>query len=151
MYFYQIFCICLCFYVECFGEKRINNLIQSNLRSWSCLFPAKLDLSFYIISIASTASKKIKSLIHSMKFLSPEVAPYFYKSTIQIYVEYYCHVWVRVPSCYQEFSNKLKKQICRSVSLSLVASLEPFTHCQNVASLSLFYWHYFGRCSSELA
>ena len=27
----------------------------------------------------------------------------------------------------------------------------PLAHCQNVASLSLFYIYYFGRCSSELA
>ena len=36
----------------------------------------KLDLGFYIISIAETASKKIGALIHSMKFFSPEVALY---------------------------------------------------------------------------
>ena len=28
---------------------------------------------------------------------------------------------------------------------------EPLAHCQNVASSSLFYRYYFGRCSSELA
>ena len=31
------------------------------------------------------------------------------------------------------------------------ASLEPLAHRRNVASLSLFYRYYFGRCSSELA
>ena len=36
------------------------------------------------------------------------------------------------------------------ISLSLAAPLEPFTHRQNVASLSLFYRYYFDRCSSEL-
>ena len=36
----------------------------------------------YIISIAITASKKIGALIHSVKFLSPEVALYLCKSTI---------------------------------------------------------------------
>ena len=36
----------------------------------------KLDLGFYIISIAETASKKIGALIRSMKFFSPEVALY---------------------------------------------------------------------------
>ena len=41
----------------------------------------KLDWGSYIISIAKTAAKEIKALIHSMKFLSPEVALYFYKST----------------------------------------------------------------------
>ena len=33
---------------------------------------------------------------------------------------------------------------------SLAASVEPLAHCRNVASLSLFYRHYFGRCSFEL-
>ena len=42
---------------------------------------SKFDWGSYIISIANTASKKIEALIHSMKFLSPEVALYLYKST----------------------------------------------------------------------
>ena len=47
-------------------------------------FSSKSDWSSYIIYIAKTASKKIGALIHSMKFLSPEVALYLYKSTIEI-------------------------------------------------------------------
>ena len=39
----------------------------------------------------------------------------------------------------------------QAVGPSITASLEPLAHCQNVASLSLFYKYYFGRCSSELA
>ena len=42
-------------------------------------------------------------------------------------------------------------QVCRTVGLSLAASLEPLAHCRNAASLSLFYRYYFGSCSSELA
>ena len=34
---------------------------------------------------------------------------------------------------------------------SLAAFLEPLAHFGKVASLSLFYRYYFGRCSSELA
>ena len=37
-------------------------------------FSSKLDWGSYIISIAKAASKKIGALIHSMKFLSLEVA-----------------------------------------------------------------------------
>ena len=37
------------------------------------------------------------------------------------------------------------------VGPSLVAPLEPLAHHRNVASLSLFYRYYLGRCSSELA
>ena len=48
-------------------------------------FSSKLDLGFYIISIAKTASKKIGALIRSMKFYSPEIALYLCES--------YAHVW----------------------------------------------------------
>ena len=66
-------------------------------------------------------------------------------------MEYCCHVWAGAPSCYLDFLDKLQKWICRIVGPSLAASLEPLAHCRNVASLSLFYRYYFGRCSSELA
>ena len=114
-------------------------------------FSSKLDWGSYILSIAKTASKKIGALICSMKFLSPEVALYLYKSTIRPCMEYCCHVWAVAPSCFLELLDKLQKRICRTVGPSLAASLEPLAHRRNVASLSLFYKFYFGRCSSELA
>ena len=86
-----------------------------------------------------------------MKFLSPLVALYLYKSTIQPCMEYCCHVWAGAPTCYLELLDKLQKQICRTVGPSLATSLEPLVHLRNVASLSLFYRYYFGRCPSELA
>ena len=49
-------------------------------------FSSKLSWGSYIICIAKTASKKMGALIHSMKFLSPEVALYPYKLP-------YTHVW----------------------------------------------------------
>ena len=107
---------------------------------------SELDRDSYIISIVKSASKKIGALIDSMKFLSPEVALYFYKSTIQPCMEYCCHVWAGAPSCYLELLDKLQKQICGTVGLSLAVSLEPLPHRQNVASLSIFYNYYFGRC-----
>ena len=61
-------------------------------------FSSKLDWGSYIVSIAKSASKKIGALICSMKFLSPEVALYLYKSTICPYMEYCCHVWAGAPS-----------------------------------------------------
>ena len=47
--------------------------------------------------------------------------------------------------------DKLKKWVCRTVGLSLVVSLEPLVHRQNVVSLRFFYRCYFDKCSSELA
>ena len=114
-------------------------------------FSSKLDWGSYIISIAKTVSKKIGALIRSIKFFSPEAALYLYKSTICPCMEYCCRIWAGTPSCYLDLLDKLQKQICRIVGPSLAASLEPLTHHRNVASLSLFYGYYFGRCSSELA
>ena len=102
-------------------------------------FFSKLDWGFYIVSIAKTASNKIGALIRSMKFLSPEVALCLYKSAIRPCMEYCCHVWVGAHTCYLELLDKLQKRICRTVSPSLAASLEPLAHHRNVASLSLFY------------
>ena len=86
-----------------------------------------------------------------MKFISPEVALYLYKSTICPCTEYCCYAWAGAPSCYLELLDKLQKRTCRTVGPSPAASVEPLAHCQNVDSLSRFYSYYFGRCSSELA
>ena len=97
-------------------------------------FSFKLDCGSYIISIAKTAFKKIGALIRFMKFLSPEVALYLYKSTICPCMEYCCHVWAGAPSCYLELLDKLQKLTCRTVGPSLAASLELLAHLRNVAS-----------------
>ena len=124
---------------------------KSSFKMLGLTFSSKLDWDSYIISITKTASKKIGALIHSMKFLSPEVALYLYKSTMHQCMEYCCHVWAGAPSCYLDLLDKLQKQICRIVGPSLAASLEPLAYPRNVDSLSLFYRYYFGRCSSQLA
>ena len=124
---------------------------KSSFKMLGLTFSSKLDWGSYIISIAKTGSKKIGALIRSMKFISPEVALYLSKSTINPCMEYCCHVWAGAPSCYLDLLDKLQKRICRIVGPSLAASLEPLAHRRNVASLSLFYRYYFGRCSSELA
>ena len=121
---------------------------KSSFKVLGLTLSSKLDWGSYIISSAKTASKKIGALIRSMKFLSPEAALYLYKSTIRPCMEYCCRVWAGALSCYLDL---LQKRICRIVGPSLAASLENLAHRRNVASLSLFYRYYFGRCSSELA
>ena len=102
---------------------------KSSFKMLGLTFSSKLDWGSYIISIAKTASKKIGALIFSMKFLSPEVALYLYKSTICPCMEYCCYVWAGAPNCYLELLDKLEKRICRTVGSSLAASLEPLAHC----------------------
>ena len=101
---------------------------KSSFKMLGLTFSSKLDWGSYIISIAKTASKKIGTLIHSMKFLSPEIALYLYKSTIRPCMEYCCYVWAGSPSPYLELLDKLQKLICRFVGPSLAASLEPLVY-----------------------
>ena len=112
-------------------------------RSWSdfkllgLTFSSKLYWGSYIISFAKTPSKKIRVLIRSMKFLSPEVPLYLYKSTMYPCMEYCCHVWAGAPTCYLQLLDKLLKQRCRAVGPSFAASFEPLAHRHNVARLRL--------------
>ena len=89
----------------------------------------------YIVSIAKTASKKSVALIRFIKFVSPEVDLYLYKSTIQPYMEYSLTLILY----YLDMLDKLQKRICGAVAHKLAACFEPLAHGRNVASLSLFY------------
>ena len=55
---------------------------KSSFKMLGLTFSSKFYWGSYIFSIDKDASKKSETLIRSMKFLSPEVALYFYKSTI---------------------------------------------------------------------
>ena len=123
---------------------------KSSFKIMRLTFSFKLDWSSYLISIGKTAFKKIGAFIHSMKFLSPEVALDLFKSTIQPCMKYCCHVWTSAPSWFLELLDKLQKWICRTVGPSLAVSLKTLAYCRNVTSLSLFYRYYFGRCSPFL-
>ena len=61
---------------------------KSSFKILGLTFSYKLDWGAYTIPFAKSASIKIEALIFSMKFLSPEVALYLYKSTIHLYMEY---------------------------------------------------------------
>ena len=99
---------------------------KSSFKMLGLTFSSKLDWGSYIISIAKTVSIKIGAIIHSMKFLSPEVALYLYRSIKRPCMEYQCHVWAGAPNCYLELLDKLEKRICRTVGPSLAALLNPW-------------------------
>ena len=81
---------------------------KSSFKMLRLTFSSKLDWVSYIISIAKTSSKEIGALIRSIKFLSPEVALYLYKSSIRPCMEYCCHVWAGAPTCYLDLLDKLQ-------------------------------------------
>ena len=107
---------------------------ESSLKMLVSTFSSKLDWDSCNISIAKTNSKKVAALICSMKFLlwfplkflSPEVALYLYKSTLKPYMKYCCYVWAGAPSCYLALIDKLQKHVFRTVALHLLPLLNPW-------------------------
>ena len=67
----------------------------------------------------------------------PEAALYLCKPTIRSCMEYCYHVGPGAPSCYLDMLHKLQKRICRTVRVSIAATLEPLAHCRNIFSLTI--------------
>ena len=125
---------------------------KSSFKILGLTLSSKLDCWYYIMSIAKSVSIEIATWFALWSFFLPRllfISINLY--TIHPCTKYCCHVWTRTRNCYLKFLVKVQKQICRTVGPSLASSLEPLVHCRNVASLSLSYWCYFRRCSSELA
>ena len=110
---------------------------KSSLKMLGLTFSSKLNYGSYTISIAKTNSKKMGTLIRSMKFLSPDVALYLYKSTMRPRMEYCCHVWAGGISCYLELLHKLQKtdmQDCWSFTCYLSWTLGSSQKCSQLKS-----------------
>ena len=99
---------------------------KSSFKMLGLTISSKLDWGSYFIFIAKTASKKIGALIHSMKFLSPEVALYLYKSTIHPCMEYCCHVWAGAPSYYLELLASYKNEYTGLLVVHLLLLWNPW-------------------------
>ena len=99
---------------------------------------SKLDCSSYIVSNAKITWKKIGALIYSVKFLSSEVVFYLCETIIKPDMEYCCHIWAGVPSCFLNILDILQKKLCKKFGLLLGVYLESLVHNQSAASLNLF-------------
>ena len=60
---------------------------KSSFKMLGLTFSSKSDWGSHIITFAKSASIKIGALFFSLKFLSPDVALYLYKSTIHLCME----------------------------------------------------------------
>ena len=109
---------------------------KSSFKMLGLTLSFRLGWGSYIISTAKTASKKIGALTRSMKFLSPEIVLYLYKSTIQPCMKYCCHDWTGAPSCYLNCWISYKN---RNVGLLVLHLLPLFKACVRYF-LSNFYF-----------
>ena len=71
--------------------------------------------------------------------------------SIRHVTEYCCHIWAGALACHLSLLDGIQRRIANLVGHDLVSSLEPLSLRRSVASLSLFYRYYNGRCSKGLS
>ena len=103
----------------------------------------------YIESITKTVAKKVGSLYHARKLLTPESIVYLYKA-IRPCMAYCCHIWAGASATFLSLLDRVQKRVANLISLELSSRLQPLSHRRNVASLCLFYKYFNGECSDEL-
>lgn len=111
------------------------------------------DLSWksYIQNVSKKAAQRIGSLYRASRYLSPESVLYLYKATIRPLMEYCCHIWAGAPKTHLQLLDRVEKRIKNLIGQPLANELLPLSVRRDVASLSLFYRYYFGKCSSALS
>ena len=109
-----------------------------------------LKWNSYITSVSTRAGKMVGSFYRSREYFTQSAILYLYKSQIRPTMEYCCHIWAGASlvslSCLDKIQNRLRPL----VGDALFSKLEPLSHRRNVASLSLLYRYYYGKCSEEL-
>ena len=83
-----------------------------------------------------------------MKFLSPEVGLYVYKSTIQPCMEYCFQVWADAASCYLDMWDNYRNGYVGLLVQHMLPPLKPWLIIEMLRAL---VFPVFGLCSSELA
>ena len=133
--------------------KMSNNFIQENNTISLLGLTVSSDLSWktYIQSISKKAAQRIGSLYRASRYLPPQSILYLYKSTIRPLMEYCCHLWAGAPQTHLHLLDRVEKRAKNLIGQPLASELLPLSSRRDVASLSLFYRYYFGRCSSALS
>ena len=109
-----------------------------------------LKWNSYILSVAKEAGKMVGSFFRTRKYLTPAAILYLYKSQIRPRMEYCCHIWSGASKTSLSSLDKVQRRLRRLIGDDLFSTLQPLSHRRNVASLSLFYRYYNGKCSEEL-
>ena len=65
-------------------------------------------------------------------------------------MEYCCHIWAGASQRSLSTLDSVQKRLLGLVGPDLYSTLQPLSHRPNVASISLFYRYFHGKCSHEL-
>ena len=112
----------------------------------NCSLKTSKNFNFTCLISLPVFASRTNLILHNISAIPNSLC----KSTIRPCMEYCCHVWAGAPSCYLNRWINYKNRYAGLLVFHLLPLLNPWAHRRNVASLSLFYRYYFGRCSSEL-
>lgn len=112
-------------------------------------FHTDLTWKIHITSLAKAASKKLGVLFRFRNYFNSRQLYTLYIGTIRPCMEYCSHIWGSSPGV--ELLDRVESKAFRLISSPpLTDPLPSLSLRRDVASLSLFYRYYFGRCSTEL-
>ena len=125
---------------------------NASFRLLRLVFTPNLDWKSYVQSVAKQASQRVRSLFRSLIYLTPETILYLYKATTPPCMEYCSHIWSGAPKpgCL-DLHDRVHRKLVNLIGIVLSSTPQPLSHRRVVASLSLFYKYYHGRCSQELS
>ena len=109
----------------------------------------KMSWKDHIVGLARSASKKLGILFRFRRFFSSEQLLQIYVGLVRPCMEYCSHIWGGSP--YTSLLDRVESKAYRLINKSsLTSNLDSLKLRRKVASLSIFYRFYFGRCSTEL-
>ena len=111
-----------------------------------------LNWNTHIKTIVRSASRRLGILYRAKRLFSSTQRLTLYKAQVRPLLEYCSHVWGGAASTTLALLDRVQKKAIRFIGdLNLTDKLQSLHHRRCVASLSLFYRYYFGKCSAELA
>ena len=129
-----------------------NTIIRPTTTSHILGLTVSSNLSWkpHIQQIAKSASAKLGILFKCRPFFTCEQLLKIYKGLIRPCLEYCSHVWGGSTSTY--LLDRVESKAFRLINAPHLTSQLPSLELRrDVASLSIFYKYYFGRCSEELS
>ena len=121
---------------------------ETNFRLFGLTFTRPMDWKPYIQSIAKAASRKMGSLYRAQLF----PFSWIHLVSVQIYNSAMYGVPGGAPKSHVlDLLDRVQNRVISLVGSGQSSDWQALSHRMDVASLSLFYRYYYGKCSSELA
>ena len=127
-------------------------VVEQSLHMLGVTITNSLNWNTHIKTIVRSASRRLGILYRAKRLFSSTQRLTLYKAQVRPLLEYCSHVWGGAALSTLALLDRVQTKAIRFVGdLNLINKLQSLHHRRCVASLSLFYRYYFGKCSAEIA